>query len=246
MAGVVLAFEEIRTVRRLADDIAGTKAFYTFEHLIGKVAGSSARSGSCEARGANGRYRASPGGDGHWKRIICPGHPQRRPPLQKFFYSNQLRCDPLVTCSKANFLAIRRELLPALRRAAGPANLNLPTAAPFCLDEIGDMPPGMQVKLLRVLQSGEVYRIGAQKPMVVDTRIIACTHVDLSRAVAKGVFREDLFYRAQRISHSHSDATGEGRRYSGVSQLFPVAQGGISASVNLGSAGGPYRLLLAG
>jgi len=53
----------------------------------------------------------------------------------------------------------------------------------------------MQVKLLRVLQTGEVFRIGEHKPIHVDVRIIAATHVNLKKEVEKGNFREDLFYR---------------------------------------------------
>jgi len=57
------------------------------------------------------------------------------------------------------------------------------------------MPVDMQVKLLRVLQSGEVYRIGQHKPISVDLRIIAASHFDLKQEVGRGNFREDLFYR---------------------------------------------------
>jgi two-component system nitrogen regulation response regulator NtrX len=63
------------------------------------------------------------------------------------------------------------------------------------LDEIGDMPAQMQTKLLRVLQEGEVERIGGDRPIVVDTRVIVATHRDLDALVQKGVFREDLYHR---------------------------------------------------
>ncbi|GMT99836.1 sigma-54-dependent Fis family transcriptional regulator [Corallococcus exiguus] len=68
------------------------------------------------------------------------------------------------------------------------------------LDEIGDVPPATQVRLLRVLQEGEVKRVGANEPVKVDVRVIAATHVDLSRAKEQGKFREDLFYRLNVIT----------------------------------------------
>jgi DNA-binding NtrC family response regulator len=63
------------------------------------------------------------------------------------------------------------------------------------LDEIGETSPAMQVRLLRVLQDGEVRPVGAGRTVHVDTRIIAATNVDLERAVAEQRFRQDLFYR---------------------------------------------------
>lgn len=63
------------------------------------------------------------------------------------------------------------------------------------LDEIGEMPLDMQTKLLRVLQEGVITKIGSQKPISVDVRIIAATNKDLRKEVKKGRFRKDLFYR---------------------------------------------------
>lgn len=63
------------------------------------------------------------------------------------------------------------------------------------LDEIGDMSLPMQVKLLRVLQERTFERVGSNKTMAADVRIIAATHVDLETAIEAGRFREDLFYR---------------------------------------------------
>lgn len=68
------------------------------------------------------------------------------------------------------------------------------------LDEIGDMPAGMQAKLLRVLQEREVERIGSQHPLKVDVRIIAATNQNLPDMVEKGLFRADLYYRLNVIA----------------------------------------------
>jgi len=63
------------------------------------------------------------------------------------------------------------------------------------LDEIGDMPLPMQAKLLRVLEEGEVERIGGDKPIPVDVRVIVATHRNLEALVREGRFRRDLFHR---------------------------------------------------
>jgi transcriptional regulator with GAF, ATPase, and Fis domain len=63
------------------------------------------------------------------------------------------------------------------------------------LDEIGDLPLEIQVKLLRVLEEKQIERLGSPKPIRVDTRIIAATHRDLEQRIAEGTFREDLYYR---------------------------------------------------
>ncbi len=63
------------------------------------------------------------------------------------------------------------------------------------LDEIGDMPVSLQVKLLRVLEEGVIYRLGGERPIRVDVRVIAATRKDLSKSVEEGLFRDDLYYR---------------------------------------------------
>ncbi len=68
-------------------------------------------------------------------------------------------------------------------------------AGTLLLDEVTEMPLSLQAKLLRVLQEREVERVGGKKPVALDIRIIATSNRDMAEAVAKGGFREDLFYR---------------------------------------------------
>ncbi len=68
------------------------------------------------------------------------------------------------------------------------------------LDEIGDMPPALQVKLLRVLQERSVRPVGASQPVAIDVRMLSATHRDLEVALSDGSFREDLFYRLNVVS----------------------------------------------
>ena len=68
------------------------------------------------------------------------------------------------------------------------------------LDEIGELPMATQARLLRVIETGEYYRMGSGEVRKTDVRIVAATNVDLHKAIAKGTFREDLYYRLSTIT----------------------------------------------
>lgn len=86
----------------------------------------------------------------------------------------------------------------ALRRK--PGKFEFANHGTIFLDEIGEISPGLQAKLLQVLQDGEFSRVGGETDVKVDTRVLAATNKNLEKAVAEGTFREDLFYRINVVS----------------------------------------------
>jgi Nif-specific regulatory protein len=86
----------------------------------------------------------------------------------------------------------------ALLRKQG--KLEMADRGTLFLDEVGELPPGFQSKLLRVLQEREFERVGGTQPIRVDVRILAATNRDLERAVSAGAFRKDLYYRLNVVS----------------------------------------------
>src|SRR5207244_2978109 len=68
------------------------------------------------------------------------------------------------------------------------------------LDEIGDMDPSLQAKLLRVIQDGEIRRVGGRETIHVDVRLVVATHRDLRAMVREGTFREDLYFRISPVT----------------------------------------------
>jgi DNA-binding NtrC family response regulator len=88
------------------------------------------------------------------------------------------------------------------------------------LDELGELPASVQVKLLRVLEDRKVLRVGGRAPREVDVRFIAATHRDLEREIAAGRFREDLFYRLNGASFSVPPLRERREEIAALARLF--------------------------
>lgn len=101
-------------------------------------------------------------------------------------FTEELICSELFGHEKGAFTGAAKIKLGLFESAAG---------GTVFLDEIGEMPLSMQVKLLHVLQERQILRVGGTKPVDLDIRIIAATNVDLKYAIERNLFREDLFYR---------------------------------------------------
>lgn len=124
-------------------------------------------------------------------------------------YSSKRKDKPLISI---NCAAIPEELLESelfgyeegaftgAKKGGKKGKFQLANGGTIFLDEIGDMPMHMQVKLLRVLQENEVERIGGYKPIPIDVRVISATNQDLKKLVEEKKFREDLYYRLNVIN----------------------------------------------
>ncbi len=86
------------------------------------------------------------------------------------------------------------------KKGGKPGKFELASGGTIFLDEIGDMPLSMQIKLLVVLQEKIIERVGGTKPILVDVRVIAATNRNLEKMIAQNEFREDLFYRLNVVS----------------------------------------------
>ena len=192
--GIIFVFHEINRIRRLVNKMAGSQARFTFEDIMG-VSPKIQESKKLAILAAAGNSNVLILGEtGTGKELFA----------QAIHNQSKRKHNPFVAI---NCGAIPRELLESelfgyiegaftgAKRGGRPGKLELASGGTVLLDEIGDMPIDMQIKLLRVLQTGEVSRIGQHKPILINFRIIAATHFNLKQEVANRNFREDLFYR---------------------------------------------------
>ena len=131
-------------------------------------------SGTGKELGARGLHDTGPRFDGPFVAVNCASIPQHLVESELFGHE------------KGAFTGAEVRFDGAFQRADG---------GTLFLDELGEMSADVQAKLLRVLETGEVRRVGGRAPELPDVRVVAATHRDLVQMVREGTFREDLFYR---------------------------------------------------
>jgi PAS domain S-box-containing protein len=192
--GAVIFFNPINKIKKLTNRFSGAHAVFNFNDIIGNShkLHSAIHSASNAAACASNVLITGESGTG--KELFA----------QAIHNASSFRDGPFIAL---NCGAIPRELIASelfgytegaftgAGRGGRPGKFEMATGGTLFLDEIGDMPFDQQVTLLRVLQERKIIRIGGDKVIPVDTRVICATNKNLQDEVKKGNFREDLYYR---------------------------------------------------
>ena len=192
--GIILMFSDVKKTRRLANRIMGRKAIYTFDKIIGespkmlevirfakKIADSkstiliSGESGCGKEVFAQAIQNYSPRSKEPFVAINCGAMPRNLIESELFGYEEGA--------------------FTGAKQGGQIGKFELADGGTIFLDEIGEMPLEMQTKLLRTIEEGSIVRVGGNKEIPVDVRIIAATNKTLKAEVQKGNFRHDLYYR---------------------------------------------------
>lgn len=192
--GSVLTLQENRQIRELASRAIGAKAVYTFDRILGE-------SRAIQHAIRMGRNAAQSdittlilGDSGTGKELFA----------QSIHNASARRRGPfiVVNCGAIPRNLVQSELFgynegafTGAVKQGKPGKFELADGGTIFLDEIGEMPLEAQVSLLRLLQNGEVTRVGGKKSTYVNVRVIAATNRNLQDAVAQNIFRKDLYYR---------------------------------------------------
>lgn len=192
--GAVITFNEVRDVYKLAQNIAGTRAHFTFDSIVGVSPAFLETVKLAKGAASSDSTVLLQGETGTGKELFAQSIHNQSSRQQNPFIPINCGAIPSNLLESELFGYVDGTFTGAAK-GGKPGKFELSNNGTILLDEIGDMPHRMQVKLLRVLETGEVYRIGADKPIKINTRIIAATHVNLPTAIQDGRFREDLYYR---------------------------------------------------
>lgn len=192
--GVIVSLRENRRIREITRRIIGTQASYTFDTIQGqsRAIQDALHLGRIASRSDSTTLILGESGTGKelFAQAIHNGSDRHKGP----FVAVNCGAIPRDLVQSELFGHVEGAFTGAARGGSA-GKFELADGGTIFLDEIGDMSFDAQVSLLRVLQEGEVTRVGAKTSRRVDVRIIAATHRNLSQAVAEGAFREDLYYR---------------------------------------------------
>jgi transcriptional regulator with PAS, ATPase and Fis domain len=191
---IILVLKDVRKVRKMANEIMGRRAIYTFDKIIGTSQKMKEIIEFGEQVADSKSTVLLTGESGTGKEIFAHAihnHSQRK---NKNFVVLNCAAIPR-SLIESELFGYEEGSFTGAKRGGHPGKFEIADGGTIFLDEIGEMPLDMQTKLLRVIQEGVVSRVGSSSQFPVDVRIIAATNKDLYEEVTKGNFRLDLYYR---------------------------------------------------
>jgi transcriptional regulator with PAS, ATPase and Fis domain/tetratricopeptide (TPR) repeat protein len=208
--GVVATLQELASVQRLAHKLVGSQARFTFEDLVGQDPAFLACLDDARLAARSDVPILITGESGTGKELLAQAIHRASPKASFPFMGINVAAFPRELLESELF-GYERGAFTGARAGGNPGKFELADRGTLLLDEIGDMPLEMQVKLLRVLQERMLQRLGGTRDIPLLARVIATTHHELERAVEEGTFRLDLFHRL-RVVHLRLPSLRERRR----------------------------------
>lgn len=194
MVGAVILLKDIENVIKLVNKYSGMNARYTFEDFIGESYEIKRIKEYAKNVANSPSTILIEGESGTGKEVLAQSiHNYSH---RKNFGFVAINCGAISkNLIESELFGYEEGAFTGAKKGGQPGKFELANGGTLFLDEIGEMPLEMQVNLLRVLQEGVVTRVGGNKYIPVNVRIIAATNKDLRKEVARGTFRQDLYYR---------------------------------------------------
>lgn len=192
--GMVIAFKEIQKVYNLVNKYSGKRAIYNFQDIIGESKGIKNVIRYAKTISSSPSTVLIEGESGTGKELLAQSIHNYGDRRNNSFIAVNCGAIPK-SLIESELFGYEEGAFTGAKRGGCAGKFELANGGTLFLDEIGEMPLDMQVDLLRVLQEGYITRVGGDKIIPVDVRIIAATNKRLIEEVGKGRFREDLYYR---------------------------------------------------
>ncbi len=192
--GIVAIFNDIQNVYNLVNKYTGKNATYTFEDIIGSSEKITKLKQQAKSIANSPSTVLIQGESGTGKELIAQAIHNNSSRKDKSFIAINCGAIPK-SLIESELFGYEQGAFTGAKRGGQPGKFELASGGTLFLDEIGEMPLDVQVHLLRVLQTSCFYRVGGNKNINVDVRIVAATNKNLKEKVEKGNFREDLYYR---------------------------------------------------
>jgi sigma-54 dependent transcriptional regulator, acetoin dehydrogenase operon transcriptional activator AcoR len=191
---IVHVFNELIKGRKLASKILSGQAIYTFDKIIGKDKGF-LRTVEYAKKIADSKSTVLITGEsGTGKEVFAQAIHNYSDRREAAFIAVNCGAIPR-TLIESELFGYEEGAFTGARKGGYAGKFELADGGTIFLDEIGEMPIDMQIRLLRVIEEGVINRIGSRRQMPVNVRIIAATNKELQEEVARGNFRKDMFYR---------------------------------------------------